>query len=85
MNKKLKASNSSNSSNSMLELPTHSDATHNTNDALADIRAWHQKLVARGDRLRELAARESGPSQTASDKALHQVHEALAARQQKGA
>jgi hypothetical protein len=55
MNKKLKASNSS---NSMLELTTHSDATHNANDALADIRGWHQKLVARGDRLRELATRE---------------------------
>jgi hypothetical protein len=51
---KKKASDSSTSK----QLPTYSDATDQATHAPTDIRAWHQKLVARGNRLRELATRE---------------------------
>jgi hypothetical protein len=43
---------------SSLQWPTASDAADEGDRALANIRAWTDLLVARGNRLRELAARE---------------------------
>lgn len=49
-----KVSDASNSTESL----THSEATHDADHALTEIRTWHQRLIARGNRLRELATRE---------------------------
>ena len=46
------------SKHSRLRSPTPSSTTDDTDHALANIRAWTQLLVARGNRLLELAVRE---------------------------
>ena len=55
MTKDLKASVSSNSTQ---RSPTDLDGTHESDHVLVELRAWKQSLVARGNRLLELALRE---------------------------
>lgn len=55
MAKRMKVSDSS---YSVLNSSTRSGAAPDPNHALADLMAWHQKLVARGDRIFERAMRE---------------------------
>jgi hypothetical protein len=55
MPSKLKTSASSNLS---AHSPTHTGVSNDADHALASIKAWNQLLVARGNRLLELAMRE---------------------------
>lgn len=45
-------------SKSILNSPIRSSDAPDANHALVNLRAWHQKLVARGDRIVERAVRE---------------------------